>query len=102
MLWLAILLEHLEAAALPGGVRRKPKALGNDPVHFLPDDDLGERDLGLIPERRNRLVANLEQCAARDRVLVVLDFTLDEQLVFVAEGELRLKGNTLCGRLWIK
>ena len=39
-------------------------------------------------ERRHRLIPDLEQHGAGDRVLVVLDFPLDEQLVLALEADL--------------
>jgi hypothetical protein len=78
-------VEHLEAAALPRGVRGQPQPTRNDPVDFLPHQNLGERDLVRLPEDLDRFVTDFQQRAARDRVLVILDFALDEQLVFVLE-----------------
>ena len=40
---------------------------------------------GSADEQRDRLVADAEQHAPRHRLLVVLDFLLDEQLVLVLE-----------------
>ncbi|MFN9939312.1 MAG: hypothetical protein ACK56I_07540, partial [bacterium] len=88
MLRRAVHLQRLEPLALPATERGQPQPPRDDPVHLLPHQQLGQPDLVGPLERRHRLIPDLEQHGAGNRVLVVLDFPLDEQLVLALEADL--------------
>ena len=69
---------------------RKAQAPHDDAVDLLPDEDLGERELLLLGELRDRLVADAEQGGTRQALLVGLDLVLDEELVLVLERSVRV------------
>src|SRR4029079_12143635 len=79
------LVDQFESLASPGVVRRKAEALEDDSVHLVAQQQLRECELWLGGERRHRFVADCEEDAPRHRLLVVLDFLLDEPLVLVLE-----------------
>src|SRR6185312_14872408 len=89
-LTLALLLESLPSPCL---VADEAQALGDDPVHLFPHDQLGQRELLFVTQCAHGFIPELEECATRQRLLVRLDFVLDVELVFVAKRSLRSIGH---------
>ena len=78
-------VDELHATPAPRVVGRQAQPLEDDTVDFVAEQQLGQCELRCGGQRRHRIVADAEQNATRHRLLVVLDFLLDEQLVLVLE-----------------
>ena len=64
---------------------RQAQPTKNDPVHLGAEQELGEPELLLRVQYPHGLVRNGEKHAARHRLLVILDLSLEVQLVLVLE-----------------
>src|SRR5438874_5889576 len=71
----------------PAGERRQPQPPGDEAVDVLEQQHLGEEVLprGVLLELAHRLVADLQQLLAGERVLVLLDPLQQELLVLLLE-----------------
>src|SRR6266568_7605808 len=79
----------------PPWKRRQPQPPGDDPVHVLEQQHLGEQVLPgrVLLQLAHGLVPDLQQLLARERVLVLLDALQDELLVFLLERAGRAAGS---------
>ena len=72
-----VLLDELQAPALPGAKCRDSQSFPDDLVDFCPDEELVHVELFLGIQLRDRLITNFQQRGPRDREFVILDLILD-------------------------